>query len=156
MLSEPVPIKECVGEIFLKKASFEVNERYEAVKFSFTRRGQWINMLIVNPEKKEDIEATKKARYRAALKIESVASIFLDEETMRECFIGADSFQSFSEALVAELERTDYKSVELEGKLLPGPKFGYTVPFLRRKGDRKRQLFYSDYELKTLQNAWNQ
>ena len=156
MLSGSIPVKECVDGFLLKKISFEVNEKYEGIKMSFLRQGQWLNLYLINPEKTEDAEALKKARYRVALKIESVASIFLDEETMRECFIGADSFQSFAEAIISEMEKVDYQSIELEAKILPGPRFGYTVPFIRKKGDRRRQLFYSDYELKTLQNAWNQ
>lgn len=147
-----IPVKEVVGGFYLRRVSYEKTDKFESAKFSFIRDGTWINLYVSNPEKVDDADLMQKRRYRAALKIESVASLFLDEEVMRECFREAKSFKSFVQSIAAEIERTQFRNVELEAKILPGPKMGITIPFLRKSGDKKRQLAYSDYELQIIRN----
>jgi len=148
-----IPVGESVSGFFLKKVGYRRGPNFEGVEFSFVRDGNWINMTVYNPPKDDDAEMYKKRKYRAALKIESIISMFLDEEQMRECFSNAQDFKSFAELAAKELETTDYKTVELDLKILPGPKVGFAVPFVRKTGDKRRVLSYSDYELKTMQDA---
>lgn len=149
------PVGEVVSGVFLRKVSYELTDKFEAVKFSFVRDGSWINLYVTNPPKIDDYDLYQKKKYRAALKLESVSSIFLEEEVMRECFREAESFRGFAESLIAQLELTNFRTIELDIKTLPGPKMGYSIPMVRRHGDRHRLMMYSDYELKTIQNAWN-
>ncbi len=145
------PVGERIDGVFLKRITYEARPDYEALKASFYRNGAWVNLYIVNPEKDADPEITMRKRYRAALKIESLASIFIPPETMRACFRNSESFKGFCDAIVEEIEKTDYKTIELELKTLPGPKVGFAVPFVRRRGDKRRNLSYSEFELKQLQ-----
>lgn len=149
------PIGEVVSGVFLKRVTYEHTEKFEAVKFSFFRQGSWISLYVVNPPKIDDVELYKKKKYRAALKLESVASVFLSEEIMRQCFKEAESFKGFAESLISNLEGTNFKLVELDVKTLPGPKMGFSIPMVRKHGDKQRLLMYSDYELKTIQNVRN-
>lgn len=150
------PVGEVVSGVFLKKITYEKTPDFEAAKFSFVRNDAWISLFVVNPPKIEDRELYEKQKYRAALKLESIASVFLDEETMRDCFRDADSFQGFVELLIAAIQKTNYKTVELDVKTLPGPKMGFTIPTVRKHGDKRRLLSYSDYEIKFSQNARQQ
>lgn len=144
------PVGERIDGVFLKRVTYEARPEFEALKASFYRQGAWITLFVVNPEKDEDPEITRKRRYRAALKIESLASLFIKAEAMRACFRSAESFQDFCERIIEELEKTSYKTIELELKTLPGPKVGFAVPFVRKRGDKKRNLSYSEFELKQL------
>lgn len=150
-----IPVGEAVGGFFLKKVSYKRSPKFEGIEFAFVRDGNWINMMVYNPPKDDDPEQYKKRKYRAALKIESIISMFLDEEQMRDCFSNAEDFKSFAELAQKELETTNYKSVELDLKIMPGPKVGFAVPFARKTGDKRRVMSYSDYELKTMQDARN-
>lgn len=144
------PVGERIDGVYLKRLSYEAKPEYEALKASFYKDGAWVSMYVANPEKDEDPEITRKRRYKAALRIESLASVYLEAETMRQCFKDSESFQNFCERIIEEIEKTNYKTIELEIKTLPGPKVGFAVPFVRKRGDKKRNLSYSEFELKQL------
>jgi hypothetical protein len=150
------PVAEVVSGVYLKKVGYESGDSWEAAKFLFHRDGAWLSVAVFNPKPVDDEELLKKRRYRAATRIESIASIFLGEEIMRECFREADSFRGFVQNIVNELNNVDYKNVELDIKTLRtdrGIDAGLTRPFIRRKGDKRFQLSYSEFEIKIITNA---
>lgn len=154
--SKPIPVAEAVDGMYLKRVTYERTKDFEAAKFSFLREGSWLSLYVVNPDKDPDPEVYKRKRYRAAIKLESIMSVFLDEETMRRCFQEAEDFKSFVELMIEALNLTDFKNVELDVKVLPGPKVGFSPPMVRKHGDKRRMLAYSDYELKKFQDVRKQ
>ncbi len=150
------PVGEVVSGVFLKKVGYESGDGWEAAKFLFHRDGAWLSVAVFNPKPVSDDKLLQKRRYRAAMRIESIASIFLGEELMRECFREADSFRGFVQNIVNEMNNVDYKNVELELKTLRtdrGVDAGLTQPFIRKRGDKRMQLSYSDFELKIITNV---
>lgn len=167
------PINECVKRVKMTKVELKdgvskrganKGKKYEGITFSFVKDGAYFNGTIwaVNPDVsffKGDIDKINQEKEMTKSKLEQIGAIYMkDNGKMVDLKSWLEdqeerNFKVFAEKFIEYLDNSDIRTTLVDLKVVPREKDGEFYPalpkfgsFIRRSGDKRVHLTYSEYE----------